>query len=124
MYADLLFYFQTNVLDVFEEGSRLTPRLVLALIQRLPDSSMTYSLMHSREDYRSFMDRTPEWWVMADLFDATNQGTRATGQWRKGKAPTFEPYPRPNAKQSKKAAKKAKKTHADVIKMFGGFGQH
>lgn len=34
---------------------------------------------------------------MADLFDALNANTRASGQWAKGKAPKLPEYPRPKA---------------------------
>ncbi|MGW3336211.1 hypothetical protein ACWDCL_01855 [Streptomyces sp. NPDC001009] len=57
--------------------------------------------------------------MTADLFDALNQNTRATGQWAKGKAPKIPAYPRPQAKKAekKKAAKKPR-TVAEIYKHF------
>jgi hypothetical protein len=37
--------------------------------------------------------------LLADVYDAVNQNTRATGTWAKGKAPTLPPWPRPTRTQ-------------------------
>ncbi|MGA5019248.1 hypothetical protein ACPCAA_17750 [Streptomyces griseoincarnatus] len=58
--------------------------------------------------------------MTADLFDALNQNTRATGQWGKGKAPKIPSYPRPKAAKAEKKKDKAKKprTVAEIYKHF------
>ncbi|MER7111202.1 hypothetical protein [Streptomyces sp. NPDC000229] len=58
--------------------------------------------------------------MTADLFDALNQNTRATGQWGKGKAPKIPAYPRPKATKAEKKKDKAKKprTVAEIYKHF------
>ncbi|RPF45745.1 hypothetical protein EDD96_2309 [Streptomyces sp. Ag109_G2-6] len=57
--------------------------------------------------------------MTADLFDAINQNTRATGQWGKNKAPKIPSYPRPQPKK-KAPDKKAKKLRsvAEIYKHF------
>ncbi|MFJ3974891.1 hypothetical protein [Streptomyces sp. NPDC090021] len=58
--------------------------------------------------------------MSADLYDAVNQNTRATGQWGKGKAPKIPAYPRPKATKAEKKKDKAKKprTVAEIYKHF------
>jgi hypothetical protein len=58
--------------------------------------------------------------MSADLFDAINQNTRATGQWGKGKAPKIPAYPRPQAKKAEKKKNKAIKPRsvAEIYKHF------
>ncbi|MEU3265118.1 hypothetical protein [Streptomyces bacillaris] len=58
--------------------------------------------------------------MSADLFDAINQNTRATGQWGKGKAPKIPSYPRPKtSKAEKKKGKPLKpRTVAEIYKHF------
>lgn len=58
--------------------------------------------------------------MKADIFDALNQNTRATGQWGKGKAPKFKPWPRPAATKKKQAGEKKPKriSVADIYKKF------
>ncbi|MFE0771966.1 hypothetical protein [Streptomyces sp. NPDC058861] len=58
--------------------------------------------------------------MAADLYDAMNQNTRATGQWGKGKAPKIPAYPRPKATKAEKKKDKAKKprTVAEIYKHF------
>ncbi|MFF4528183.1 hypothetical protein ACFY1P_02825 [Streptomyces sp. NPDC001407] len=58
--------------------------------------------------------------LLADLFDAINSNTKATGQWGRGKAPKIPPFPRPQAKaKAKKAGKKA----ATVAQLYQHFQQ-
>ncbi len=84
-------------------GRGPSPTLVLALVQRLPDTSLTVALASGgREHFGWGADRH----LAADIFDAVNQNTRATGQWGgKGKAPKIPSYPRPEAKAKPKATK-------------------
>ncbi|MFF3017117.1 hypothetical protein [Streptomyces sp. NPDC057939] len=82
-------------------GRGPSPVLVLALVQRLPDTSLTVALASGdRQHFGWGQDRH----LAADLFDAINANTRATGQWGKGKAPKIPPFKRPSAKS---AAQKA-----------------
>lgn len=39
--------------------------------------------------------------MLASIYDSINVNTLATGHFKKGKAPKFEPYPRPKTKQKK-----------------------
>lgn len=88
----------------------------MSLIQRLPDTSLTVALASGgREHFGWGVDRH----MNADLFDALNQNTRATGNWGKGKAPKFDPRPRPGRK--KKNGKK-KVTLTDIFKRFAPGG--
>lgn len=87
------------------EGRGPHPLVVLAYIQRLPDTSMTVALVNGGREYFGWgMDR----YLAADTFDALNINTRATGMWKKGKAPEFPTWPRPadtaKAKKSDKPA--------------------
>lgn len=56
--------------------------------------------------------------MAADLYDALNQNTRATGNWGKGKTPKFPEYPRPKAKAKTEKAKKKIASVADIYKAF------
>lgn len=59
---------------------------------------MTVALMSGgRELYGWGQDRH----LAADIFDALNQNTRATGNWGKKKPPTIKPFPRPSVKKPK-----------------------
>lgn len=98
------------------EGRGPSPALVLLLVQRLPDTSLTVALASGgREFFGWGQDRH----LAADLFDALNANTRATGQWGKGKAPKIAPYPRPKAK-AKKAGKRRPTSVAEIYKRFTG----
>jgi hypothetical protein len=98
------------------EGRGPSPALVLAYAQRLPDDSLTVALASGGRDRFGWgQDRL----LLADVYDAINVNTRATGNWGKGKAPKFDAYPRPKSK-SKVAGAKPKKpvTVADLYKQF------
>ena len=76
----------------------MAPRFVISLIQRLPDTSLTSALASGgREFFGWGQDRH----ISADIFDAINQNTRATGNWGK-KPPKIEPRPRPGRDKKKK----------------------
>ncbi|MEU5427614.1 hypothetical protein AB0H73_18695 [Streptomyces olivoreticuli] len=84
-------------------GRGPSPALVLLLVQRLPDTALTIALASGgREHFGWGVDRH----MQADIFDAINQNTRATGQWGKGKAPKIPAWPRPTPKAQKKTGKK------------------
>lgn len=89
-------------------------------MQRLPDTSLTSALLNGGRDHFGWgVDRH----IQADIFDALNVNTKATGQWQKGKAPKFPAWPRPSSK-SKKSAKAGKPDKpvsvADLYTKFGG----
>jgi len=74
-------------------------------------------MMRDPENWREFVGKGDLWYVQADLFDSLNQIIRVSGNWKKGKAPKFDPYPRPgrDEKGEKKTKKKKKrKTLADL----------
>lgn len=82
----------------------LRPAKVLRLAQHLPDDgAFAASLRFHSTERRVRVDPSPHdfrgWghdrYLLAAIFDAVNLNTRATGQWGKGKAPKFDPYPRP-----------------------------
>jgi hypothetical protein len=111
----LRFYYGVDLADVIA-GRGPSPALVLLMVQRLPDTSLTFALASGgREHFGWGVDRH----MRADIFDALNQNTRATGNWGK-KAPKFDPWPRPKVK--KKAVPKGKSKRrisvADIYKQF------
>lgn len=80
------------------EGRGPSPLLVILLIQRLPDTSLTAALAAGGPEFFGWgVDRH----MAADTFDALNQNTRATGNWGKGKVPKFPQFPRPKPKPTK-----------------------
>lgn len=100
-------------------GEGPSPALVLAQIQRLPDTSLTHALASGgREHFGWGVDR----YLAANTYDAINQGTRASGNWGKKGAPDIPPYPRP---EGVKAKKKRPTSVKDIFKRFGhGPGKH
>ncbi|WP_238323847.1 hypothetical protein [Salinispora pacifica] len=93
------------------EGRGPSPTLVLAYVQRLPDTSLTVALASGGRDRFGWgQDR----YLLADLFDAITTNTRATGNWQKGKAPKFDAYPRPRSKSQ--AGPKKPASVADIYK--------
>ncbi|WP_432482596.1 hypothetical protein [Kineococcus esterisolvens] len=95
-------------------GRGPSPALVGLLVQRLPDDSLTAALATGgREHFGWGIDRH----LLADLFDALNANTRATGNWGKGKAPKIPLWPRPKPKAKKQEAKKP----SSVAELFAKF---
>ena len=95
-------YYGVDLADVIA-GTGPAPSLVVALAQRLPDTSLTVALASGGRDHFGWgVDRH----LTADLFDALNANTRATGNWAKGKAPTFPQWPRPDVKPRTPAQKR------------------
>ena len=85
-------------------------------MRRLPDTSLTVALASGgREFFGWGQDRH----LAADLFDALNQNTRATGQWGKNKAPKIPAFPRPQVRE-KAPGKKARKLRsvAEIYQHF------
>lgn len=70
---------------------------------RLPDTSLTVALASGgREHFGWGVDRH----MLADVYDAINQNTRASGNWSKKGPPKIPAWPRPNPKQKKPDQKK------------------
>lgn len=84
-------------MDVIE-GRGPSPSLVLLLVQRLPDTSLTVALQQGgREHFGWGQDRH----LRADLYDALNLNTRASGNWGKKAAPKIPQFPRPKVVERK-----------------------
>jgi hypothetical protein len=99
-------------------GRGPSPALVNLLVQRLPDTSLTVALASGgREHFGWGIDRH----LKADIFDALNQNTRATGQWGKGKAPKFQPWPRPKAPKKKESSKAKPARRVSVAEIYKKF---
>lgn len=113
LYRDLLYYYGVDLRDVVR-GNGPAPAFVISLIDGLPLGSMSLSMRIDEDDWYDYFGKDHDWYLNADIFDVINQNTRATGQWKKGKAPTFEPYPRPGSDKKKKA-KKAKSQTLDGL---------
>lgn len=98
--------------------------LVYSLIPGLPVESMTGAMMAAKvdgeENWRAYFGRTTEWYVLADLYDAATQQIRVSGNWKKGKAPEFDPYPRPG-RDGKGKKKKDKKKPGTLGEFYGQF---
>ena len=110
IYADLRFYYQIDLVDVIE-GRGPSPLLVISLLLRLPDTSMTSALaMGGRRFFGWGMDRN----LLAATYDAINANTRATGNWSKGKAPKIPAWPRPDKNKSGNGEAKRPTTVADI----------
>ncbi|MGW1836971.1 hypothetical protein [Streptomyces sp. NPDC002067] len=100
-------------------GRGPSPALCLLLVARLPDTSLTVALASGgREHFGWGQDRH----LAADLYDALNANTRATGQWNRGKAPTIPPFPRPTS-QAKSTKKPAAKRSATVRALYQHFSR-
>lgn len=79
-------------------GRGPAPSLVVALVLGLPDTSLTVALATGGREFHGWgRDR----YLLADLYDALNANTRATGNWGK-KPPNIKPYPRPEPKREKR----------------------
>ncbi|QAY15922.1 tail assembly chaperone [Streptomyces phage Janus] len=118
LYADLRFHYGIDLVDVIE-GRGPSPMFVMALVRRLPDTSLTVALASGgREHFGWGVDRH----LKADLFDALNQNTRATGQWGKGKVPKFPAWPRPAVKKKDAGtSKKDPKRRVSVAEIYKKF---
>lgn len=56
--------------------------------------------------------------MTADLYDAINQNTRASGNWGKKGAPKIAPWPRPTHKKKSDPASDKPTTVADIWRKF------
>lgn len=99
-------------------GRGPAPSLVLLMVQRLPDDSLTAALAAGgREHFQWGGDRH----LAATLVDVINQNTRATGQWKK-KPPDIPAVRRPKAKkaQTQPATKQGQSPLASIHRMLSG----
>lgn len=95
------------------EGRGPAPALVVLFVQRLPDTSLTVALAGGgRKHFGWGTDRN----LIADLYDAVNLNTRVTGNWAKGKTPTFPRWPRPASTAKPEASKPT--SVADLYQRF------
>lgn len=95
-----MFYYQVDLAKVIE-GEGPAPLLVLSLVSRLPDTSLTAAMASGGKQHFGWgQDRH----LMADLFDAIQQNTRASGNWGKSGAPKLKPWPRPKQKKPRTQA--------------------
>lgn len=68
------------------------------MVQRLPDTSLTIALAAGGRDHFGWgRDRR----MIADIFDALNVNTRATGDFKT--PPKFPAYPRPDVQEETEA---------------------
>lgn len=94
-------------------GDGPPPRLVLSLVQALPDDSLTAALLAGgREHWGWGLDRH----LRASIYDAINQTTVAAGNWKK--PPKIPAWPRPALPKKKSKRKKS------VLDLYSAFPQH
>jgi hypothetical protein len=86
-----------------------TPRLLLALIMWLPEDS---AFVASLRGGRRWLGWSPDRALLADIYDALNLNTVATGNWKR--QPKIPPWPRPNTPKRKPT------TIAAIRRHFGG----
>lgn len=115
MYADLLDYYDIDLVDVVEGTARTTPLLVLSLIEGLSDGSRFTA---SRLGGSRYLGWSEDRMILAAILDAINDNTLVSGDWPKGKRPKFKPWPRPWDEDKGKSKKK--RTVKDLFRMFGG----
>lgn len=114
---DFRAYLGLNLWDVLFDTS---PRLLLALIEGLPDDSAFVASVRAAAPYREanpYAHYEPDFrgWtrlhsLLADIFDAINLNTSATGNFKK--RPEFEPWPRPKKRKPLRVA--------DIRRQLGG----
>lgn len=94
------------------------PALVISLIEALPPGSATHAVAVDEENWRFYLDATNSYYALASIYDAVNNNTAATGNWKK-KPPKFDPWPTPEL-MAKKKVKDKKPT--SVRELFGALG--
>lgn len=88
----------------WEQGRGPSPALILALVQRLPEASLTKALVQGNEALSGW---GVEEYALASIYNAINENTRATGNWKK-KPPKIEAFPVPKPKKKKSIKRTAK----------------
>ena len=79
---------------VLDEAT-IPPAHLLAMIDRLPEGSMTVAMRAGGDDWRDYFEADLHYHVAAGIFDAINSNTLGTGNWKKGHEPKFKPWPTP-----------------------------
>jgi hypothetical protein len=92
-------------------GEGPAPRLVLALVKRLPDDSMTAASASGGIEHFGWGTTR---YLLADIFDAIQQNTRACGNW-KSRPPKLPKWPRPKGRKARKPT-----SVADLYRRLGG----
>lgn len=95
-------------------GRVTSPSLLLSLVQRLPEDSLTVALASGG---RHLMGWTQALDQGANIFDAINLNTRATGMWD-GKPPKLPEAYRPTRPKSTAGETSAPKREASVKDVF------
>ena len=75
-------------------GEGPSPKLVLAAIRALPDTSLTVALSAGGRDHYGWGH---EIHALANIYDILAVNTRVSGNWGKKKAPEIPSYPRPKS---------------------------
>lgn len=109
--ADLSRYHRINLVDVVTGAGGWTPSLVLGLLAELPEEAATVAAVRGGGEWRGWTRNTA---LLADLFDAQNVNTQASGQWKR-RPPKFDPYPRPKKQQTRRRGQSI----ADVRRVLG-----
>lgn len=81
----------------YQRNEGMDPSLLRSMVERLPDNSMTVALGSGG---RHMFGWGAERFMMADLYDAINLNTMATGNFKK--RPDIKPYPRPKSTLTQK----------------------
>ena len=78
---------------------------------------MYVSQLRDPDHWRDYLDIDAKYYVLAGVYNAINDNTRGTGNWPKGKAPKFKPWPTPDI-----LAKKAKAKPRSIDDLFVNLG--
>ena len=118
-------YYREDLRETIAGRGTAPSFFVYSLIPGLPAESMTGAMMRAKHDngeWTEYFGLSREWYLLADLYDATTQQIRVSGNWKKGKAPEFDAYPRPgrDGKGKKVKKKKGPKTLRDLFGELGG----
>lgn len=103
------------------EEARLSYVEIIALIDRLPEGSRFISELHDPDDWREYLGADAHYMALAGIYEAVNQNTRATGNW-KGKPPRMDPWPTPGiaAERAKKSRAPEATTLDDIFRRLSG----
>lgn len=96
------------------------PSLVFALYARLPLDSMTRAQERGGDEWASFMGVDASYYLLAGIYDAVNVNTAATGWYKKGKAPKFEPWAVPERVAQVERDRREKATVRGLFASLGG----
>ena len=122
VYADLHFYYRLDLVELIQKlhDGTMTPALILALIERLPQGSATQAMLATADsdvDWRDLLGWTTTDQVLSDVYNAVNTNANLTRFG--GKPFKFEPYPTP-AQALQKHKKKKDQTLDGLYALFGG----